>query len=154
MLFPLFACAACFVLAACGGKESASADASSSGEALESVDIIASGSFADKGGQETSGSYRIEDTGAGLRLALSETFQTDWGPDLHVALSPTSAAEVDDDNAMAPGAHVVGALQSRSGAQDYALEADIDLASFRSVVVHCIQFTHLYGAAPLALEEN
>lgn len=120
----------------------------------EPADIIASGSFADKGGQETSGAYRIEDTGEGLRLVLSETFRTDWGPDLHVVLTPTGAPEADDDNVMAPGAHVVDELQSRSGAQTYELEADLDLSAFQSVVIHCIRFTHLYGAAPLALEES
>ncbi len=120
----------------------------------EPADIIASGSFADKGGQKTSGAYRIEDTGEGLRLALSETFRTDWGPDLHVVLTPTGAPEADDDNAMAAGAHVVDELQSRSGAQTYELEADLDLSAFQSVVIHCIRFTHLYGAAPLALEES
>lgn len=118
------------------------------------ADIIASGSFTDKGGQETSGAYRIEDTGAGLRLVLSEAFRTDWGPDLHVVLTPTGTPEADNDNVMVTGAHVVDELQSRSGAQTYELEADLDLSPFRSVIIHCIRFTHLYGAAPLALEES
>lgn len=118
------------------------------------ADIIASGSFTDKGGQETRGAYRIEDTGEGLRLVLSEAFRTDRGPDLHVVLTPTGAPEADNDNVMVTGAHVVDELQSRSGAQIYELEADLDLSPFRSVIVHCIRFTHLYGAAPLALEER
>ncbi len=118
------------------------------------ADIIASGSFTDKGGQETSGAYRIEDTGAGLRLVLSEAFRTDWGPDLHVVLTPTGTSEADNDNVMVTAAHVVDELQSRSGAQTYELEADLDLSPFRSVIIHCIRFTHLYGAAPLALEES
>ena len=120
----------------------------------EPADIIASGSFTDKGGQETSGAYRIEDTEEGLRLVLSETFRTDWGPDLHVVLTPTGTVEADNDNVMVTGAHVVDELQSRSGAQTYELEADLDLSAFQSVIIHCIRFTHLYGAAPLALEES
>ncbi len=120
----------------------------------ESADIVASGSFVDKGGQETSGAYRIEDTGEGLRLVLSETFRTDWGPDLHVVLTPTGTAEADNDNVMVTGAHVVDELESRSGAQTYELKADLDLSTFQSVIIHCIRFTHLYGAAPLALDES
>lgn len=120
----------------------------------EPADIIASGSFTDKGGQETSGGYRIEDTEEGLRLVLSETFRTDWGPDLHVVLTPTGTPEADNDNVMVTGAHVVDELQSRSGAQTYELEADLDLSAFQSVIIHCIRFTHLYGAAPLTLEES
>ena len=150
----MLVCGACLALAACGGGASASADASSSDEIAESADTIASGSFTDKGGQETSGAYQIEDTGAGLRLVLSETFRTDWGPDLHVVLTPTGTAEADNDNVMVTGAHVVGELQSRSGAQTYTLEADLDISYFQSVIIHCIRFTHLYGAAPLALDEG
>ena len=154
ILLSMLVCGACLALAACGGGASASADASSSDEIAESADIVASGSFTDKGGQETSGAYQIEDTGAGLRLVLSETFRTDWGPDLHVVLTPTGTAEADNDNVMVTGAHVVGELQSRSGAQTYALEADLDISHFQSVIIHCIRFTHLYGAAPLALDEG
>ena len=55
---------------------------------------------------------------------------------------------------MVTGAHVVGELQSRSGAQTYALEADLDISHFQSVIIHCIRFTHLYGAAPLAPDEG
>ena len=112
------------------------------------------GVFGYEGGQETSGAYRIEDTGEGLRLVLSETFRTDWGPDLHVVLTPTGTAEADNDNVMVTGAHVVDELESRSGAQTYELEADLDLSTFQSVIIHCIRFTHLYGAAPLALDES
>lgn len=160
----IFVCGVCLALAACGGGESSSTDALSTytastdtsppGELPESADIIASGSFTDKGGQETSGAYRIEDAGEGLQIVFSEAFRTDWGPDLHVVLTPTGTAEADNDNVMVTGAHVVGELQSRSGAQNYALEAAIDLGPFQSVIIHCIRFTHLYGAAPLALDER
>ena len=149
ILFSILVYGACLALAACGGGASASAD-----EIAEPADIIASGSFTDKGGQETSGAYRIEDAGEGLRLVLSETFRTDWGPDLHVVLTPTGTAEADNDNVMVTGAHVVDELQSRSGAQTYDLETDLDIRPFRSVVIHCIRFTHLYGAAPLVLDEE
>lgn len=151
----MLACGVCLALAACGGGESAYADVSASDEAApDSTEVIASGSFTDKGGQETSGAYRIENTDEGLRLVLSEAFRTDWGPDLHVALTPIGTAEADNDNVMVTGAHVVDELQSRSGAQTYALDADLDLSPFQSVIIHCIRFTHLYGAAPLALDEG
>lgn len=104
----------------------------------------------DKGGQHTSGSYRIERSGEDLRLVLSDDFQTDEGPDLHLVLSPTGVAEAENESAMAEGALVVSALRSLAGGQTYDLRDDLELEAFRSVVVHCIEFTHLYGAAELS----
>lgn len=107
------------------------------------------GSFADKGGQQTSGTFRIERHGKDLQLILSDDFQTGKGPDLHIVLSPTPADLVDSDTAMATGALIIEPLKSPSGSQTYHLPADVDLKTFGSVLVHCVKYTHLYGAAPL-----
>lgn len=115
-----------------------------------SGNVVATGTFTDKGGQHTSGTYRIEKAGDQLTLILSEDFRTDEGPDLHVVLTPTATDVAENETAMANGnALVIAPLESLSGEQQYELPADVDLSLYKSVVIHCIEFTHLYGAAPL-----
>ena len=113
--------------------------------------VLAQAMFADRGGQATRGTYRIERTASGdLRLVLADDFKTDGGPDLHVVLSPTPFADAGNANALAGGAaRIVAPLMHTSGGQVYDLPDDLDLAPFRSVLVHCVQFRHLFGAAPL-----
>ena len=59
---------------------SAEADAALADAAGE---VLAQGQFVDKGGQQTSGSFRLERAGGDLRLILEDDFRTDEGPDLH-----------------------------------------------------------------------
>lgn len=111
--------------------------------------VLARAMFVDKGGQSTDGFYRIERTAAGdLRLVLENDFQTDAGPDLHVLLSPLPVDEAGNGNANGPGARIVAPLMHTSGGQVYDLPDDLPLASFQSVLIHCVQFSHLFGAAP------
>jgi hypothetical protein len=133
-----------------GAAESDSAEAASDDAASASPDsVLATGRFTDQGGQQTTGAYRITQTGGGdLRLALTSDFATDDGPDLHVVLTPTAPGNVSGGNAMADGAaRVVGPLGA--GAQSFDLPDDLDLDSFEAVLVHCVQHSHLYGSAPL-----
>ena len=111
--------------------------------------VIARGQFVDKGGQHTSGSYTIERIGADLQLILGDDFRTDEGPDLHVVLTPTKVADAGNDNAMVEGAEIVGALALQAGKQVYDLRDDLSVEQFHSVVIHCIEYSHLYGAAPV-----
>lgn len=113
-----------------------------------SAEVLATGVFVDKGGQHTAGSYRIERLGDDFRLVLDSDFQTDEGPDLHVLLSPVEVDSADNDN-VAATALVIAPLQEQSGEQVYAVPGEIDLRAYRSVLIHCIEFSHLYGAAPL-----
>lgn len=111
--------------------------------------VIARGEFVDKGGQHTSGSYTIERIGGDLQLILGDDFQTNEGPDLHVVLTPTMVADADNDNAIVEGAEIVGALTLQAGKQVYDLRDDLRVDQFHSVVIHCIEYSHLYGAAPV-----
>ena len=113
-------------------------------------ETLATGPFVNKGEQKTTGTYRIERTMDSLRLVLAGDFATDEGPDLHVVLSPVGMSTVSGKNAMADDAALtVGPLKARSGTQEFTLPDDTNLRSFDSVLIHCIRFSHLYGAAPL-----
>jgi hypothetical protein len=107
-------------------------------------------SFTGKEGMAVQGTYHIEDHDGVLRLILDDAFKSDDGPDLHVVLSPVAPGEVSGSTAMAEGkALVVGKLGSLAGAQTYDLPDDLDFAAYRSVLIQCIKYSHLYAAAPL-----
>lgn len=137
------------LLPACSRPEADSAAETATHAAAADAVAIASGRFVAKGGQQTSGSFFLERVGADLRLVLSDDFRTDEGPDLHVVLTPTRVAEADNDNAMAEGAEVVGKLAKQAGEQVYDLRDNLRLEQYNAVVIHCIEFSHLYGAAAL-----
>lgn len=120
-----------------------------------SSEVIAEGQFEDRGGQSTSGRYRIERSEDGLRLVLSDDFRTDEGPDLHVVLSTTPLDQADNENALANGeALIVAPLEAQEGTQSYGLPDGTDPSDYHSVLIHCVEFTHLYGAAPMTFRES
>ncbi len=104
------------------------------------------------------GTWRITRTGEGrLRVAVDEAFETRNGPDLHILLSPRPLAELDNDNA-ADGALVAGLLvtsdrsllfKKMRGAQSFLLPAPTRLADYRSILIHCVQYSHLWAGADL-----
>ena len=115
----------------------------------QDISVLGTGSFVDKGGQHTTGTYRLEKAGETMRLVLASDFRTDEGPDLHVLLSPIEVDSTTNENG-ATDALVLAPLQSQSGEQTYEVPDAVDLGTYRSVLIHCIEFSHLYGAAPLA----
>jgi hypothetical protein len=153
-LLPAIVVAAC-LLTGCGSPDSQQPSSSTSAAtpAGASADtVLASSRFIDRGGQNTSGGVQIERAGDTLRLVLTDDFETNDGPDLHVVLSPIDTAAAEGANAMADGAaRIVGSLTSLSGAQALGLP-NTDLSQFQSVLIHCIKYDHLYGAAPLELD--
>ncbi|MBW3630430.1 MAG: DM13 domain-containing protein, partial [Gemmatimonadetes bacterium] len=77
-----------------------------------SPQLVATGRFVSKGGESTSGTYRIERVSGDLRLVLEPDFETSKGPDLHVVLSPVDVAAAGNRNVMPKGqARVLGELR-------------------------------------------
>ncbi|MFB6273584.1 MAG: DM13 domain-containing protein [Salinibacter sp.] len=111
--------------------------------------VLVKGTFVGKEGITTTGSYRIGRTGSDLKLVLGEDFRTEKGPDLYVVLSPKTRDEATGENVMEGAAVRVHALRSLKGQQVYDLADDLDLKPFNATAIQCIQFSHLYGAAPL-----
>lgn len=94
------------------------------------------------------GSWTIEQRGDTRVLVLSEDFKTRSGPDLKVFFSPKRFDEVTGKTAT-EGSYYLAPLQSRRGAQEYELPADLDLAAFSSVLIHCEAYSKLWGGADL-----
>ncbi len=139
MRLPLAALA--MLLTACGSTATAP---------TPTAQVVATGQFDGKSGEQVSGGYRIERSGGHLTLVLGADFQSSAGPDLHVVLSPMLPAAVQNATALADGAAmVVAPLRAQQGEQRYALPDTTTLARHRSVLVYCVRYTHLYGAAPM-----
>ncbi len=138
--------------------EAASADAAANSEATAMADetmadVIKSGTFV-SGEKNTSGTARIISSDGQLFVELDETFQTSsMGPDLVVVLHQSEDVIGSAEPPAFPlqeGSYVsLGELESFSGAQRYAIAADIDLDAYPSVVIWCRRFNATFGAASL-----
>ena len=77
-----------------------------------------------------------------------EDFKTDNGPDLNVYLStaPTDApaGQFDDDFID------LGDLKGNIGSQNYKIPDGVDLDTYSTVVIWCVRFSVIFGAADLA----
>lgn len=89
----------------------------------------------------------IEEDGRTL-IRFSDDFKTKKGPDLKVFLSPTSIDAVDGETAT-DGSVLLGELASTKGGQDYVLPEGLSLSDFESVLVHCEEFSVLWGGGAL-----
>jgi hypothetical protein len=89
------------------------------------------------------GTAKIVETGPGSYSLRLTDFSVRNGPDLFVYLSPSS-----DD--YAADALELGRLKATDGAFSYALPAGADPAKFRSALVWCKQFSHLFAVAQLS----
>ena len=89
----------------------------------------------------------VEEDGRTL-IRFDDDFETKGGPDLKVFLSPTSIGSVDGATAT-DGSVLLGALESTRGTQDYVLPEGVSLADFESVLVHCEEFSVLWGGGAL-----
>ena len=112
-------------------------------------EVLAEGRFEGRESMSTRGRYRIERGEGHLILLLQEDFQTDAGPDLHLVLSPALADTVAGKTALPEGALIVDSLRKQTGSQRYLLSDSIALNHYQSVLIHCVKFSHLYGAAPI-----
>jgi hypothetical protein len=100
----------------------------------------------------TSGRAKVLELADGSRVLRIEGLDTSNGPDLRVWLADAPVRKgragwfVFDD-----GTHVdLGQLKGNLGNQNYAVPADADLDTLRSVSIWCARFRVSFGAAALA----
>ena len=88
------------------------------------------------------GTASIIETSPGRYHIRLEDFSVRNGPDLFVYLSPSA-------DGYAKGALEVGKLKATDGSFGYDLPAGTDPSSYRSAIIWCKQFSHLFAVAPL-----
>lgn len=114
--------------------------------------LSASGALAQSGkwipkAKPISGTWSIVDSG-GKKVLQLKGFKTSKAPDLKIFLSPRASGQLNGKNATA-GSVKIAKLKSTNGDQSYVLPAGIDLSKYRSVVIHCEQYSKLWGVGAL-----
>ena len=97
----------------------------------------------------SSGEWTIYTEGEKTFVKLSSDFKTRNAPDLKLFLSPHEASTRNGRNAT-DGAVLIAPLASNSGEQVYEIPASVDLASFKTIMIHCQKFSKLWSVATLA----
>ena len=97
---------------------------------------------------KSAGTWEIYTDGDKSFVRLSADFRTRNAPDLKIFLSPLAASETTGKNAT-DGAVLVAPLSSNAGEQIYEIPAGVDLADFKSILIHCEQYSKLWSAADL-----
>ena len=113
---------------------------------MPQVRVEASGEFISRS-HPTRGRVDVLGDGTGQRFLRFEGFRTDNGPDLNVYLSvaPPDApvGQFTDDYVD------LGDLKGNVGAQNYEIPRDLDLDLYSTVVIWCVRFSVIFGAAEL-----
>ena len=113
---------------------------------MPQVRVEASGSFINRS-HPTQGLAEVLGDGSGQRFLRFEDFRTDNGPDLNVYLSTAPpdapAGQFDDDFVD------LGDLKGNVGSQNYEIPRDLDLDVYSTVVIWCVRFSVIFGAAEL-----
>ncbi len=113
---------------------------------MPQIRVEATGEFISRS-HPTSGSVEVLGDGTGQRFLRFEDFRTDNGPDLNVYLS---AAPPDAPVGQFTDVYVdLGDLKGNVGSQNYEIPRDLDLDLYSTVVIWCVRFSVIFGAADL-----
>ena len=116
-------------------------------EASIAAQAAASTSFVKKR-YSISGEWSVAEHDGQTQIRFSDGFKTKGGPDLKVFLSKHPIETLDSKTAVDHALNI-GVLKSKSGAQIYTLPEDVDLADYKSLIIHCEAFSVLWGGFDL-----
>lgn len=109
--------------------------------------VVSSGTWLKKK-RNSKGTWSIVRKEGALFVELDAAFSTRNAPDLKLFLSPLSAAAVGNKTAL-DGALLISLLDSNKGAQSYSIPDGTDLSAYKSIIIHCQDYTVLWSAADL-----
>lgn len=140
---------AAFALAAAGVAAGAPAlaEAQAAATVTQQASFETSGDFIRKS-KRLKGSWSVVERDGAQFIVFSDDFRAANGPDLKIFLSPKSVANATGKNAV-DGSLNIGVLQSTRGTQEYKVPAGVDLSQYGSVLVHCEEFSVLWGGGNL-----
>lgn len=112
--------------------------------------VAASGSFARLDAiRWADGDVTIFEDADGTKILRFENFSMVNGPDLRVVLSANAAPQSIEDVRLDDQDIDLGGLRGTFGSQNYEIPANLDLASYRSVVILSGTLNLLYSIAPI-----
>lgn len=115
--------------------------------AASHAELTQSGGWTDKQ-YSIKGDWSISKEGDKTILRLGDSFKTKGGPDLKLFLSKQSIDDVTGKTAT-DGSLLISRLDSRKGAQEYILPEGVDLNDYESLLIHCEQFSVLWGGTAI-----
>ena len=121
--------------------------------AAASAEIGAGGRFGSAfssflGGPALVGDFQIVTEGGRAFLEFGAGFKARSAPDLKVFLSDRAPGEITGGNAT-DGSVRLGLLMEFEGSQRYAIPRGTDLGKYSTVIVHCEQYSKLWGTGAL-----
>ena len=94
------------------------------------------------------GNWSIQEEGGKTYIKLHSNFNTKNGPDLKVFLHDSAIETVVGKNVV-KGSVLLGRLKSNKGEQKYLVPNNINIANYKSVLIHCEKYTVLWGGGKL-----
>ena len=94
------------------------------------------------------GTWAIEQRSDGNYLVLDDAFKTKKAPDLKFFLSKNSYQDINGNNATS-NAVQIAVLKSVKGGASYKIPANVNVADYKSLVLHCEQYSKLWASTPL-----
>ena len=116
-------------------------------QAEAAATVTVSGDFIKKQ-KSIKGSWEVIQRGDQTVIKFSDDFRAKRGPDLKVFLSPQTVSDVSGKTAT-NGSVLLGELTSTKGGQEYIVPAGVNINDFGSVLVHCEEFSVLWGGGDL-----
>ncbi len=92
------------------------------------------------------GKWKIIQKSDGFYVQLTDDFKTSSGPDLHILFSKHKVSELTNSNT-SPSSVIIAVLKSNKGAQEFKIPENIDWQNYRSIVIHCVAYSHLWAGA-------
>ena len=113
--------------------------------AFAQTPVIHSGTWIQKG-YPISGNWEIVSQGENKIIVFDENFKTKNGPDLKIYLSHADITTLKGSQVESSSIKL-GLLKSHKGKQSYVIPNKINLSQYKSIVIHCEAFSHLWGGA-------
>ena len=105
-----------------------------------------------KGGYRIDGRWSIVEDENGRWVVLDDDFKTRRAPDLKIFLSKQPLSSVGDGTATR-GSVLVAPLERFKGAYRYRIPANVDPGEYRSILIHCEQYSKYWGGSELRSTE-
>ena len=94
------------------------------------------------------GTWSIEKRSDGNYIVLDDAFKTKKAPDLKFFLSKKDFQSINGKNATNDAVQVA-VLTSAKGAATYKIPAGVNVDDYKSLVLHCEQYSKLWASTPL-----
>ncbi len=117
----------------------------------QSSETLFSGEFENESRWTTfEGSWKIVKKGDSYLVELGSDFEAKKAPDLKIFLSKAQFGKINGKNATSLGSPVlVAKLTAYEGKATYQIPANINPADFATIIIHCEEYSKLWGGSPL-----